>query len=73
MVIGSGITGGWSAKELTQKGLKVIMLEGGRNIKHVKDYVKTNQHPWQYARSGEKPTTKMLDEYPVLKRDYPLN
>ncbi len=39
IVIGSGISGGWAAKELTEKGLKVLMLERGRDIKHVKDYV----------------------------------
>ena len=39
IVIGSGISGGWAAKELTEKGLKVIMLERGRNIEHIKDYV----------------------------------
>jgi choline dehydrogenase-like flavoprotein len=38
IVVGSGISGGWAAKELTEKGLKVIMLERGRNIEHVKDY-----------------------------------
>ncbi len=39
IVIGSGICGGWAAKELTEKGLKTIMLERGRDIEHVKDYV----------------------------------
>ncbi|HEC0150820.1 TPA: GMC family oxidoreductase [Escherichia coli] len=39
IVVGSGISGGWAAKELTEKGLKVLMLERGRNIEHVKDYV----------------------------------
>ena len=38
IVIGSGISGGWAAKELTEKGLKVLLLERGRNIEHVKDY-----------------------------------
>ncbi|MDB5150900.1 MAG: Fructose dehydrogenase large subunit, partial [Mucilaginibacter sp.] len=36
IVIGSGISGGWAAKELTEKGLKTIMLERGRNIEHIK-------------------------------------
>ena len=43
IVVGSGISGGWAAKELTEKGLKVMMLERGRNIKHVKDYVNANK------------------------------
>ena len=38
IVVGSGISGGWAAKELTEKGMKVIMLERGRNIEHVKGY-----------------------------------
>nr|WP_262508165.1 hypothetical protein [Sphingobacterium corticibacter] len=45
MVIGSGISGGWAAKELTEKGLKTIMLERGRNIEHVKDYKSTALEP----------------------------
>ena len=43
IVVGSGISGGWAAKELTEKGLKVIMLERGENIEHVKDYVNCNK------------------------------
>ncbi|HEY4965927.1 MAG TPA: NAD(P)-binding protein, partial [Puia sp.] len=39
IVVGSGISGGWAAKELTEKGLKVLMLERGRNFEHLKDYV----------------------------------
>ena len=38
IVVGSGISGGWAAKELTEKGLKVLMLERGKNIEHIKDY-----------------------------------
>jgi choline dehydrogenase-like flavoprotein len=71
IVIGSGISGGWAAKELTEKGLKVIMLERGRDIVHVKDYVNANKEAWDYPHRG-KPTEEMKKEYPVLKRDYPL-
>ena len=72
IVIGSGISGGWAAKELTEKGLKVIMLERGRNIEHVKDYVNANHEAWDYPHRGGR-TQQMIHEYPVLKRDYPLN
>ncbi|WP_153796308.1 GMC oxidoreductase [Foetidibacter luteolus] len=72
IVIGSGISGGWAAKELTEKGLKVIMLERGRNIEHVKDYVNANKEAWQYPHRGTR-TQAMINDYPVLKRDYPLN
>ncbi len=72
IVIGSGISGGWAAKELTEKGLKVIMLERGRNIEHVKDYVNANKEPWEFPHRGGR-TQQMIKDYPVLKRDYPLN
>jgi choline dehydrogenase-like flavoprotein len=72
IVIGSGISGGWAAKELTEKGLKVLMLERGRNIEHIKDYVNANKESWEFPHRG-KATTQMVDDYPVLRRDYPLN
>jgi choline dehydrogenase-like flavoprotein len=72
IVIGSGISGGWAAKELTEKGLKVLMLERGRNIEHIKDYVNANKEAWDYPHRGTR-TTQMEKDYPVLKRDYPLN
>lgn len=72
IVIGSGISGGWAAKELTEKGLKVLMLERGRNIEHVKDYVNANKDPWEFPHRGGR-TQQMIKDYPVLKRDYPLN
>ena len=72
IVIGSGISGGWAAKELTEKGLKVIMLERGRNIEHIKDYVNATKESWEFPHRGGR-TQQMINDYPVLKRDYPLN
>ncbi len=72
IVVGSGISGGWAAKELTEKGLKVLMLERGRNIEHIKDYVNANKEAWDYPHRGRR-TQQMINDYPVLKRDYPLN
>jgi choline dehydrogenase-like flavoprotein len=72
IVIGSGISGGWAAKELTEKGLKTIMLERGRNIEHVKDYASATKNPWEFPHRGGR-TQEMVDNYPVLKRDYALN
>ena len=46
IVIGSGISGGWAAKELCEKGLKVLVLERGRNIEHIKDYPTATSAPW---------------------------
>ena len=72
IVIGSGISGGWAAKELCEKGLKTIMLERGKNIEHVKDYPSANKEAWDFPHRGRR-TQKMIADYPVLKRDYPLN
>ncbi len=72
IVIGSGISGGWAAKELTEKGLKVLMLERGRNIEHVKDYVNASKEIWEFPHRNTK-TQQMINDYPVLNRDYPLN
>ncbi|MCY7311164.1 MAG: GMC family oxidoreductase [Chitinophagaceae bacterium] len=72
IVIGSGISGGWAAKELTEKGLKVLMLERGRNIEHIKDYVNANKEVWEFPHR-DSATQQMKKDFPVLKRDYPLN
>src|SRR5918992_5418514 len=72
IVVGSGISGGWAAKELTEKGLQVLLLERGRNVEHVTDYVNATKAPWQYPHRGGR-TKAMEEAYPVLKRDYPLN
>jgi choline dehydrogenase-like flavoprotein len=72
IVVGSGISGGWAAKELTEKGLRVLLLERGRNVEHIKDYINATKGPWEYAHRGGR-TIAMEELYPVLKRDYPLN
>ena len=72
IVVGSGISGGWAAKELSEKGLKVLLLERGRNVEHIKDYVNATKGPWEFPHRGGR-TIEMVNNYPVLKRDYPLN
>jgi choline dehydrogenase-like flavoprotein len=72
IVVGSGISGGWAAKELTEKGLKVIVLERGKDIPHGTGYTNTNKDPWEFPHRGGR-TQQMIKDYPVLKRDYPLN
>ena len=52
IVIGSGISGGWAAKELTELGLKTIMLERGRNFEHIKDYKTATKNPWDFEHRG---------------------
>lgn len=49
IIIGSGMTGGWAAKELTENGLKVLLLERGRNVEHPKDYVTATLDPWEFT------------------------
>jgi choline dehydrogenase-like flavoprotein len=72
IVIGSGISGGMAAKELTEKGLRTIMLERGRNVEHIKDYVNATKAPWELPHR-DNPTQQMRADHPVLRRDYTLN
>ncbi|HEX4850287.1 MAG TPA: NAD(P)-binding protein, partial [Puia sp.] len=67
IVVGSGISGGWASKELTEKGLKVLMLERGRNFEHIKDYVTAQKNPWELPHRG-KPTTEQLKQHPIIAR-----
>ena len=52
IIIGSGISGGWAAKELCENGLKTIVLERGRNIEHLKDYPTMTKAPWELEHRG---------------------
>jgi choline dehydrogenase-like flavoprotein len=70
--VGPGTSGGWAANELTEKGLTVLLLERGKNVEHVKDYVNAHKGPWEYRHRGGR-TYAMEEAYPVLRRDYPLN
>lgn len=72
IVVGSGISGGWAAKELTERGLRVLLLERGKNVEHVKDYTVARKAPWEFPHRGSR-TRELVDAYPVLKRDYPLS
>ncbi len=72
IVVGSGISGGWAAKELAEKGLRVLMLERGKNVEHIRDYVNARKAPWEYPHRGRR-TVAMEEAYPILKRDYVLN
>lgn len=67
IVIGSGISGGWAAKELCEKGLKTLVLERGRNIEHIKDYPTMNTPTWEFRHRGWI-TKKQRDENPVISR-----
>ncbi len=52
IVVGSGISGGWAAKELCEKGLKTLVLERGRNVEHIKDYPTATLAPWELDHNG---------------------
>ncbi len=69
IVVGSGITGGWAAKELTEKGLKTLVLERGRNVEHIKDYPTANMAPWEFKHRGYD-TRAVKDQYPVQCTNY---
>ena len=47
IVVGTGISGGWAAKELSEKGLKILVLERGRNVRHIADYPTMYKAPWE--------------------------
>ncbi len=72
IVIGSGISGGWAAKELCEKGLKVLMLERGRNFEHVKDYKTANKNPWEFEHRGGV-TDEQRKNFPVIARGWALS
>jgi choline dehydrogenase-like flavoprotein len=69
IVIGSGISGGWAAKELCEKGLKTLVLERGRDVRHIKDYPTTNHMPWELPHRGEMPYEVQVAN-PVVSRCY---
>jgi choline dehydrogenase-like flavoprotein len=60
IVIGSGASGGWAAKELCDKGLKTLVLERGRDVKHVQDYPTAGKAPWQFEYRGTVPIEKRI-------------
>jgi choline dehydrogenase-like flavoprotein len=69
IVIGSGISGGWAAKEFTGMGLKTLVLERGRDVQHLKDYPTTNMMPWEFEHRGEIPL-EIKEKNPVVSRCY---
>src|SRR5580704_13371611 len=69
IVIGSGISGGCAAKELTENGLKVLLLERGRNFEHVKDYKSASKDPWDFAHRG-RATKEQLKQHPIIARTW---
>jgi len=67
IVVGTGVSGGWAAKELCENGLKTLVLERGRMVKHLEDYPTMHQDPWDMPHGGATPD-KILKDYDKQKR-----
>jgi len=73
IVVGSGITGGWAAKELTEAGLKVLMLERGPSIEHGKDYHTEMKRPWEMPFRGKGDPELYASDFPVQRHNRHFN
>ena len=72
IVIGSGVSGGYAAKELTEKGMRVLVLEKGKKFDHVTAYEPSYKDPWDFKYNGLL-TNEQKASHPKLSRDYPYN
>ncbi|MEZ4702744.1 MAG: GMC family oxidoreductase [Rhodothermales bacterium] len=69
IVVGSGVSGGWAAKELCEKGLKVLVLERGRNMVHGADYITEHKAPWEFPNRGRVYDRKTREANPLMDRE----
>ena len=69
IVIGSGISGGWAAKELCEKGLKTLVLERGKQVTHIVDYPTTTKDPWELEHRGRL-TADVIKDNPIISKCY---
>ena len=69
IVIGSGMSGGWAAKEFAENGLKTLVIERGDEVKHNIDYPTTNMNPWEFKHKGTIPED-VKRENPIASKCY---
>lgn len=74
IVVGSGISGGWAAKELCEKGLKTLLIERGKPIKHIEDYKHATKTPWEMPHRGTL-TIELKAKFPIQSKEgnYPID
>ncbi|WP_143872171.1 GMC oxidoreductase [Catenovulum sediminis] len=70
IVIGSGITGGWAAKELTERGFKTLMIERGRVVEHRKDYIAEGKGPWEFPHRTKVNNLLVEEQYKIQSQCY---
>ncbi|MDT0651276.1 GMC family oxidoreductase [Autumnicola edwardsiae] len=73
IVVGTGISGGWAAKELCEKGFKTLVLERGPMVEHVKDYPTMNDDPWDYKYKGQQTREDKKRQYKQARTGYTTN
>ncbi len=72
IVVGTGISGGWSAKELTENGLKTLVLERGRDVKHIEDYPTATKDPWELPHGNQVPAEERKHYEKQMRTGYTI-
>jgi len=72
IVVGSGISGGWVAKELCERGIKTLLIERGPNVEHRTDYLDFAP-PWEVPNRGEVPEAEKAEHYAIQSTNYAFN
>jgi len=73
LVVGSGISGGWAAKEFCERGMKTLMIERGRIVEHQKDYIGENKGPWEFANRMKVDDLLVEEKYQIQQQCYAFN
>jgi choline dehydrogenase-like flavoprotein len=73
IVVGSGISGGWAAKEFCERGFKTLMIERGRVVEHRKDYIGEGIPPWQQSHRNKVDNLLVEQKYKIQQECYAFN